>query len=370
MKDLTETRLVSLDAFRGATIAAMILVNNPGSWKFVYPPLRHAVWHGWTPTDLIFPFFLFIVGVSLSFSLTRRRESASSEGPLLVKILIRSLILFVLGLLLTLFPRFDFGTLRIPGVLQRIALCYLVGSLIFLKTGSRARVFIASGLLAAYGAALQWIPVPGHGAGALSPDGNLCGWIDVQLLGGHLYTPNFDPEGILSTIPAIATVLFGTLAGDWLRTAAGARMRFWGLMAGGALLTVSGLWLHTLIPINKQLWTSSFVLFTGGAACLALGICYGVMDVLRWRKAALPFLVFGTNAILVYVGSGFLARVLQLVRVPLEGGTVSAKAYVFQSWLVPWAGPQLGSLLFPLLLLVLWFCLTYPLYRKRIFLKV
>jgi len=370
MPGLTKPRLGSLDAFRGATIAAMILVNNPGSWDHVYPPLRHALWHGWTPTDLIFPFFLFIVGISISFSLTRRREHASGLGPVVAKILSRSLILFVLGLFLALFPHFDFSTLRVPGVLQRIALCYLAGSLIFLKTGIRGRMILSAGLLAAYGAALKWIPVPGYGPGVLSPEGNLCGWIDVKLLGGHLYTPTFDPEGILSTVPAIATVLLGTLAGDWLRTEGKPKLRFWGLFAGGAALTASGLLLHGLIPINKQLWTSSFVLFTGGAACLILGIFYGVMDVLKWRRGALPFLVFGANAILVYVGSGLLVRTLQLIRVPLGGEAVPVQAYVFHKWLAPWAGFRPGSLLFPILLLFLWFWLLYSLYRRRIFLRV
>jgi predicted acyltransferase len=370
MLGLAEPRLASLDAFRGATIAAMILVNNPGSWEQVYPPLRHAPWHGWTPTDLIFPFFLFIVGVSISFSLTRRRDQASGLGRVMTKILSRSLILFVLGLFLALFPRFDFSTLRIPGVLQRIALCYLAGSLIFLKTGVRGRIILSAALLAAYGAALKWIPVPGNGPGVLSPEGNLCGWIDVKFLGGHLYTPTFDPEGILSTVPAIATVLLGTLAGDWLRTAGKPKLRFWGLFAGGAALTASGLWLHGLIPINKQLWTSSFVLFTGGAACLILGLFHGAMDVLQWRRGALPFRVFGTNAILVFVGSGLLARVLQLIRIPLGGEAVPFQAYVFQQWLAPWAGPLAGSLLFPIILLILWFLLLYQLYRRRIFLKI
>ena len=370
MPDTGEKRLASLDVFRGATIAAMILVNNPGSWEFVYPPLRHASWHGWTPTDLIFPFFLFIVGIALSLSLSRRRERESGEGSVLSKVLRRSMILFALGLLLALFPRFDFAGLRIPGVLQRIAVCYLIGSLVFLKTRTRGRIVTTVGLLAAYWAVLRWVPVPGYGAGVLTLEGNLCGWLDAKLLGGHLYTPHFDPEGILSTFPAVATVLLGTLAGDGLRAAVRPWIRLWGLIAGGAALAAAGLWLHGFFPINKQLWTSSFVLFTAGAACLALGIFYGLVDVLRWRRWALPFLVFGSNAILVFVGSGFLARVLQLIRVQSAGESIPLKAYLYSRWLAPWAGPMLGSLLFPLALLLFWFWLLYPLFRKRIYLRI
>jgi predicted acyltransferase len=371
MPDTGATRLASLDVFRGATIAAMILVNNPGSWEFVYPPLRHAPWHGWTPTDLIFPFFLFIVGISLSLSLSRRREREPGRAPVLSKIFRRSLILFALGIFLALFPRFDFATVRIPGVLQRIAVCYMIGALIFLKTGARARILVTAGVLAAYWAVLRWIPVPELGeAWVLSPEGNLCGWLDARLLGSHLYTPHFDPEGILSTLPAVATVLLGTLVGDGLRASAGTWIRLWGLLGSGAVLAAAGLWMHGFFPINKQLWTSSFVLFTAGAACLVLGAIYWVVDVKRWRRLTLPFLVFGTNPLLVFVGSGLLARVLLLIRVPAAGESVPLSAYLYSRWLAPWAGPTLGSLLFPVLLLLFWLCLLYPLFRRRIYLRV
>ena len=367
---LPHQRLASLDVFRGVTIGAMILVNNPGSWSYVLPPLKHAPWHGWTPTDLIFPFFLFIVGISISLALTRRRSEARGWAPVLVKIFRRSLILFALGLLLSLFPRFDFAAVRIPGVLQRIAVCYFLGSLIFLKTGIRARLIWIAVLLGGYWAVLEWVPVPGFGPGALTPEGNLCGYLDALLLPGHLHTPGFDPEGVLSTIPAIATVLGGTLAGDWLRAGTSVRARLAGLFAAGSALTAGGLVWHVFFPINKQLWTSSFAVFTAGAALLALGLCYLWLEVLRWRRGALPFLVYGTNAILVFFGSGLMARLLVTIQVSPGGEEVSLYAFLYQRGLASWAGPMLGSLLFPLALLLLWFGILYPLYRRRIFFKI
>jgi predicted acyltransferase len=367
---LPNQRLASLDVFRGATIAAMILVNNPGSWSFVLPPLRHAPWHGWTPTDLIFPFFLFIVGVSISLALTRRRSETEGWSLLLVKIFRRSLILFALGLLLALFPRFDFAGVRIPGVLQRIAVCYLVVSLIYLKTGFRARLIWLAVLLGGYWAVLKWVPVPGFGPGALTPEGNLCGYLDALLLPGHLYTPNFDPEGILSTIPAMATVLGGTLAGDWLRAGVSARVRLGGMCAAGLILTAGGIWWHAFFPINKQLWTSSFVVFTAGAALLGLSLCYLWLEVLGWRRGTLPFLVYGGNALLVFVGSGLMARLLSVIKVPLGGEHVSLHTFIYQRGLASWAGPMVGSLLFPLALLLFWFGVLYLLYRRRIYVKI
>lgn len=367
---MTSERLASLDVFRGMTIALMILVNNPGSWKYVYPPLRHAKWHGWTPTDLVFPFFLFIVGVSLSFSLSKRKTQGAQSYQLYVKIFQRSVILFALGLLLRLIPNFDFSTLRIPGVLQRIAICYLLSALIFLKTGTKARILISTGCLVAYWLILKFISVPGFGGGVLELEGNLCGYIDTQLLSGHLYTPNFDPEGILSTLAALVTTLLGTLAGDWLQIFRSKRLNTFGLFSAGIVLTALGLWLHRFFPINKQLWTSTYVLFTAGAALLVLGLCYGLVDGLGIKKWAFPFLVFGTNAITVYVGSSFVAKILGIVKVSSGGKAIPLKAYIYEMFLRPVAGDFIGSLFFPLLLLTIWFFILWPLYKKRIFIKI
>lgn len=363
-------RLTSLDIFRGMTIALMIVVNNPGSWKYVFASLRHAEWHGWTPTDLVFPFFLFIVGVSLSFSLTKRKSQGAGRFQLYFKIFRRSVILFGLGLLLRLIPHFDFSTLRIPGVLQRIAICYLLASLIFLKTGTKARIFISAGGLIAYWLILKLIPVPGYGAGVLDLEGNLCGYIDTQLLSGHLYTPNFDPEGILSTIPALVTTLLGTVTGDWLRLSRSKWLKTFGLVSAGAVLIVLGLWLHRFFPINKQLWTSTFVIFTAGAAIFVLGLCYALADGLGIKKWAYPFLVFGVNAITVYVGSALVARMLGIVKVSPGDKAIPINAFIYQTFLQPLAGDYIGSLLFPLLLLCLWFLILWPLYRKRIYIRI
>ena len=367
---MTSERLASLDVFRGLTIALMILVNNPGSWKHVYAPLRHAEWHGWTPTDLVFPFFLFIVGVSLSFSLTKRKAQNSGGPQLYFKIFRRATILFALGLLLRVIPSFDFSTVRIPGVLQRIAICYLFASLIYLRTGTKARILISTGCLVAYWLILKLVPVPGFGAGVLELEGNLCAYIDTRLLSGHLYTPNFDPEGILSTLPALVTTLLGSLAGDWLRPSRARRLKAFGLFSAGITLTILGLWLHRFFPINKQLWTSTFVLFTAGAALLVLGLCFVLVDGLRIKKWAYPFLVYGTNAITVYVGSAFMAKMMVIAEVSSGGKAIPLKEYIYETLLRPFAGAYISSLIFPLILLAIWFLLLWPLYKKRIFIKI
>ncbi len=365
-----KSRLLSLDAFRGITIAGMILVNNPGSWEYVYSPLRHAEWHGWTPTDLIFPFFLFIVGVSISLALSKRIVRGDALFSLYIKIFKRSLILFALGILLRLLFRFNFDHLRIPGVLQRIAVCYLVSALIFSKAGTKGRAAVAISLLVAYYLVLKFIPVPGYGLGVLDYEGNLCGYIDTKLLAGHLYRPYFDPEGILSTFPAIATTLLGTLAGDWLRSSRNALQKAGGLLLSGIAFTASGLLLHPIFPINKQLWTSTFVLFTAGAALLLLGICFILMDGFGWKKWAYPFLVLGSNAIFAYVGSTVMVKLLVSIKWATEQGKASLYSFIYTKLLVPVAGNLNGSLLFPLLLILIWVLIMIPLYRKHIYIKI
>lgn len=366
----TSARLSSLDAVRGITIAGMILVNNPGSWKYVYSPLRHAEWHGWTPTDLIFPFFLFIVGVAVSLALSKRKGRGDSPFSLYTKIFRRSLILFALGIALRLLFRFDFAHLRIPGVLQRIAVCYLVSALIFSKVGLKGRVVIVFVLLVGYYLVMRFVPVPGYGAGVWDYQGNLCGYLDTKLLGGHLYKPGFDPEGILSTFPAIATVLIGTIAGDWLRTSRRLFQKAVGLFAGGIVLAASGLLLHPVFPINKQLWTSTYVLFTAGAALILFGPCLLLIDGWKLKKWAYPFLVLGTNAIFAYVASTVMVKALIEINVLTNQGAVSLYSYIYEHFMVPLAGHLNGSLLFPVLLLVFWVLVLIPLYRKKIYIRV
>jgi predicted acyltransferase len=348
----------------------MILVNNPGSWSFVYPPLRHAEWHGWTPTDLIFPFFLFIVGISIALSFSKRIEKGRPPGSLYAKIFQRSTAIFALGLFLHLFPRFRFATMRIPGVLQRIAVCFLIGALIYLNTRVKSRAALSLVILVGFWAIMTFVPVPGIGAGGLDPKGNLCGFLDVKLLAGHLYKPDFDPEGILSTLPAVATVLLGTLAGDWLRGAQTNVSKLQGMLVAGAALTAAGLALHPFFPINKQLWTSTFVIFTAGMALLVFGACYYLIEILGARKWATPFLVFGTNAIAVFAGSTLMVKILMMITIPDGGQAVTPMGYLYRHVLSPLAGPTLGSLLYPLALILLWLLIILPLYKRKIFIRL
>jgi len=363
-------RVASLDAFRGLTIAGMILVNDPGSWQYVYAPLRHAEWHGWTPTDLVFPFFVFIVGVAISLAFSRKKEEGAGKGELYLKIFRRSVLIFVLGMILRLIPDFDFASVRIPGVLQRIALCYLLAAVLFLHSGSRARLGVVVVLLTGYWAVMKLAPVPGHGAGVLDYSGNLAGYIDQKLLAGHLYEPTFDPEGILSTFPAVATTILGTLTGDWLRTKKRWGTRTIGLVIAGAALTVLGLILHPYFPINKKLWTSTFVIFTAGAALLLLAGLYFLIDGLGWKKWATPFFIFGTNAITAYAGSILMVKSLTLVKVSSEGQTFTLPAWVYEHLFVPWAGNLNGSLAYAVCYVLLWLGLMTPLYRKKVFIKI
>lgn len=318
-------RLVSLDALRGLTIAAMILVNNPGSWSAIYAPLQHAPWHGWTPTDLIFPFFLFMVGVSTAFSARTRLAEA----------LRRAALLFGLGLLMAAYPSFQLGSLRIPGVLQRIALCYLAVWLLRRRLGVRGQAGAAAALLAGYWALLTLVPVPGGGPPNLEPGQNLAAWLDRALLDGHLWrqTRSWDPEGPLSTLPAVATTILGSLAGELLRGPLSPPRKAQRLAAGGALLAALGLAWGELLPINKNLWTSSYAVFTGGLAALALASAYHVADVRGARAWTRPFVVYGTNAIAVFVASGLLAKTL--ARVSWAGAPLQEQLHrtLFASWL-------------------------------------
>ncbi len=366
-----KNRLSSLDVFRGLTIAGMILVNNPGSWSHVYAPLRHAEWHGWTPTDLIFPFFLFIVGVAMTFSLSGFSQPGVSRGPVYRKILRRTLIVFGLGLFLSGFPFYDLSTIRIPGVLQRIAICYLVASLITINTSARGQALWMVALLLAYWAAMALIPVPGYGAGNYAVDGNLAAFIDSQILHGHMWKATWDPEGLLSTIPAIATTLSGVLVGHLLHQKVDR-----GEIAGqlfvfgwGAILT--GVIWAAVFPINKSLWTSSYVVFSTGAAMQFLGVCYWLIDVKGYRKWVYPGSVFGMNAIAVFVLSGIVGRLLVMIKVPGQMGTETAvKTWLYQNTFVPLAGPLNGSFLFALTNLSVWFGLMAILYRKKVFIKI
>ncbi|MGE3818987.1 MAG: acyltransferase family protein [Isosphaeraceae bacterium] len=366
-------RLVSLDAFRGMTIAGMILVNNPGSWEHVYGPLRHAEWHGFTPTDLVFPSFLFIAGVAIPLALGKRLERGDSTSAIVGKVVRRAVIIFALGLLLHAFP-FDkpLATLRIPGVLQRIALCYLVAGLLAIKTSTRGLALTTLALLVGYWGLLTTVPVPGIGAGDLSRPNNLAAWIDRALLPGHLYKPDYDPEGVLSTLPAIATTLIGVLAGRWLSSPARSRAeRVSGLFAAGVVLTGIGTVWDGVFPINKALWTSSFAVYTAGLSLLSLGLCAWLIEIEGWKRWAWPFLVLGSNAIAAYVLSGLLARVLGMVQVAeTSGGTISLNSAILDRGFA-WCGdPTLASFLYALSYVLVWVALMAVLHRAKIFIRI
>ena len=364
-------RLTSLDAFRGLTIAGMILVNNPGSWENAYRPLGHADWHGWTPTDLVFPSFLFIVGVAIPLALGKRIARGDSAGALIGKIVIRSVLIFAIGLFMNGYPLFKgLAELRIPGVLQRIALCYLAASLLFITTRVRTQVFITFALLLGYWAAMTLIPVPGVGAGDLTRPNNLAAWVDRALFPGHTYKPDYDPEGLLSTLPAIATTLIGVFAGCWLQTARPISERTCGIFAAGTMLFSLGSAWAAWFPINKALWTSSFTLFCAGLSLQILGICIWLIEVEGVKRWAWPFLVFGTNALAAYILSGLGARFLPLWKVAATDGTPMPIKTFYMERLLGWADPAFASLLFALTYVGFWFLIMAILYRLKIFIRV
>jgi predicted acyltransferase len=364
-------RMISLDVFRGITIAGMILVNNPGTWSAIHSPLAHAEWHGLTPTDLVFPFFLFIVGVSITLALGRRAESGGSKRDLYLKIVRRTLIIFALGLVLTGFPRYELSTIRIPGVLQRIAVCYFIASIIFLNSKWRTQAVIGATLLLVYWALMTLIPAPGFGAGDLSMEGNLAAYVDRTLLGRHTWKPLYDPEGILSTIPAIVTTLCGVLAGHWLRSRRSEMERVAGMfVAGAACMVVAWAW-GFWFPINKALWTSSYVLLTAGLALQFLAVCFWLIDIRGIRRWATPFLVFGSNALIIYFLAELFSHVISLISFrSSEGGAVDLKTVIYEKVFASWASPINASVLFAICIVLLWLGVAALLYRKRIFIKV
>jgi predicted acyltransferase len=355
-------RLLSLDVFRGATIASMILVNNPGSWNDVFPPLEHAGWNGWTFTDLVFPFFLWIVGVSTTLSFAGRTERGENRRALLVHAARRAAIIFAIGLFLNGFPYFRLSTIRIPGVLQRIAVCYLVAAAIFLYTGLRGQLVAIAALLAVYWMTMTLVPVPGYGPGVLQPVGNFAQWVDSHLLVGHMWktTRVWDPEGLFSTLPAVATALFGIQAGRLLRSRLEPAAKTAWMLAWGNAMILAGLLIDPFLPINKSLWTSSFAVFMAGMALVVFGICYWLVDVHGWRRGTLPLVVFGMNSIAMFVFSGLLARIL---------GLWHWQQPVFTTCFAPLAPPRVASLLYAVCFVLVSYGVAYGLYRKQWFLK-
>ena len=438
-------RLISLDVFRGMTIAGMVLVNNPGTWSAIYGPLEHAPWNGITPTDYIFPFFLFIVGIAIPIALKKRMQNGVTKDVYL-KIIQRAVTIFALGLLISMIPFFqfndstgipyalkillvlsfstalflyllekktaagitaaasaivvlgfyfagaeilwyNFATMRIPGVLQRIAVCYLIVSLIFLHTNWKQQVAISVGLLLAYWLLMTLVPVPGCEITTIDDKAcNLAAWIDRMILTeSHMWRSAkvYDPEGILSTIPAIVTTLSGVLTGTWLtrssrddeseipnpnsqiETVAGI------FFAGTVLLAIGWSW-SLVFPLNKSLWTSSYVLYTSGLALLTLGFCYWLIDIKGYKRWAWPFVVFGANALALFVFSGLMARLLGMIRLagPEEGKDITLQQFIFNNLFLSWLAPINASLAFAICFILVWLFLMWLLYRRKIYIKV
>ncbi|MEO1514065.1 MAG: heparan-alpha-glucosaminide N-acetyltransferase domain-containing protein [Bacteroidota bacterium] len=399
---IAKGRLISLDVLRGLTIAGMIIVNDPGSWGHVYGPLLHADWHGITPTDMVFPFFLYIVGVSIALAYSRRMQSQTPRPMMIRKIFRRSLTIFALGLFLWLFPQFDFGGIRFPGVLQRIALVFLACALLFLYTDWKMQLRIGIGLLLTYWLLLCAVPVPvdevirqalasgqvkaqaglldigelqslsdGWIAANLEPGTNLEAWLDRKLIPGRLWQYTWDPEGLLSTLPSIATGISGMLVGHLIRSKklSQNQMLIWLFVAGFASYVLGCIW-DWVFPINKNLWTSSYVLYTSGLATLSLAASIWFVDVLGKRNV-LTWLgvVFGANAIVAYVLHGTLGN-LFLINFGSEAQPLMIKSWFFEGLVGLGMAPKMSSLLWALTYTGICFLPVWWMYKKRVFVKI
>jgi predicted acyltransferase len=363
-------RLTSLDVFRGITIALMILVNNPGGASY-YSFLQHANWNGWTLADLVFPFFIFIVGAAVPFAFADKLDQGTSKKRLLARVARRTIILFALGLLINGFPTFNLATFRVMGVLQRIALCYLFASLVFLFLKPKWRIVLTIAIPLAYWMLMTFVPVPGYGPGVLTENGSLAGYVDRLLLNGHLYTSTWDPEGLLSTLPAVATALIGVLAGQHLMSNRKPKTKTADLLFFGSVsLTIGSLWDFSF-PINKNLWTSSYVAFTGGIALILLATCFFIINAKGYTAWTKPFTILGLNAIFIYVLSEIGNLTLTYATIPLtENTSASLKSLVYDRLFASWAGPSQGSIIYALTYLGFCWTIAAILYRKKIFLKV
>ncbi len=390
-------RLPSLDVFRGMTVAGMLLVNNPGTWSAIYPPLQHAPWHGWTPTDLIFPFFLFIVGITTELSLRARRARGDDERAILRQLFRRGALIFLFGFLLSGFPFFTWPPAlegatflervghrvehwRVMGVLQRIGIAYLLGGLLTWRTTIRQQVVLLAAILLGYWALMTLVPVPDTGVAGRhvldQPDQLLSAWLDRQLLGtAHLWSggKTWDPEGILSTLPAVGTVICGTFAGTWIgMTARSLTERLAGLFAVGALAMMIGAMWHWVFPINKNIWSSSYVVFTAGMASVTLATCIWLIEVRQWRHWTSPFLVYGINPMLAFLGSGLMARGLASIWTwdTGDGTRMSAQGFVFHTAFASWLPPREASFAYAVAFVAFWYLVLRGAATRGFVLKV
>lgn len=386
------------------TVAGMLLVNNPGTWSAIYPPLAHAAWHGWTPTDVIFPFFLFIVGITTQLSLGARRARGDDDRAIRRQILKRGALIFLFGFLINGFPFFTWGAVpgdpdpsfldrvldrlehwRIMGVLQRIGLAYIVSALIATRATVRTQVIVTAVLLLGYWFAMTVVPVPGSNGtpGALllgRGETTLAGYLDRVLLdwsrfglGNHLWVGSvtWDPEGILSTTGAICTALLGNLAGRWIGQPRPLVERVAGLFAAGAIAMMVGLMWHWSFPINKSIWTGSYVVFTAGMASVVLATIIWLIEMQNQRWWVKPFEIYGLNPMVAFVGSAVMARLIySIIKVDLNGQQVSLQAAFYRTAFASWLSPLNASLAFALAFVAFWFGVLLLLYRRRIVFKV
>ena len=361
----TTNRLLSLDVFRGLTIGFMILVNCPGDWGHVYGPLLHADWHGCTPTDLVFPFFLFIVGIAITFSLTRRKAAGENVYK---KILTRTLWIVGIGVLLNGAFKFDLATWRIPGVLTRIGIVYGVCALLFMKFNARQLLWIAVGCLLGYWALMTLVPVPGQGHASLEMGKDLGAWLDRQIFGDHLwrYAKTWDPEGLLSTLPALATCIAGILTGNWLRRNMEENAKWVALFAVGVLLVAGGLLWGEVFPINKKIWTSSYVLYHSGWALLTLGTIWWLVDVKGYKSWTPPLIWFGMNPLFIYILHSVIVKIMFAIKI---GGDASY-TWIYDNVFASWLSPVNASLAFALMHVGINLLVAWILFKKRIFIKV
>ncbi len=396
-KDISQKRLLSLDALRGFTIAGMVIVNDPGSWSHVYAPLLHARWHGFTLTDLVFPFFLFLVGVSIALAYTKRLKAGVPRKDIYKKIISRSVKIFLLGLFLWLWPEFSFSTLRWAGVLQRIAIVFLVCAVLFLNTSWRRQIWIGAIILLAYWAVMGLIPVPiddvirqaletgtvmsAHGPITVSgihqiaesyinanfqPGVNMAAYLDRLLLPGRFWEVTWDPEGLFSTFPAIVTGIIGMLIGTLIVTFNDMGRKLYLLFFTGFMMFLTGEVWQWFFPLNKNLWSSSFVIYTGGLATMGLAACMLIVDVWGYKSWTRLGRVYGANAITSYVLAGMLTLVFYS---DIWWGVSLSQSFMKGMTNIGFA-PKFASFLYALIYMLIIYIPAYILYRKKIFIKV
>ncbi|MBU3145493.1 acyltransferase family protein [Clostridium sp. CF012] len=381
-KNIETGRLKCIDAFRGMAVALMLIGDNQGNTARLYPPLRHATWNGWTVADLGFPFFIIIMGMVIPYALNRRIAKGVSPLNIFAHILVRSIGIFLLGLFLNGFPLYNFSSIRIPGVLQRIAITYLIvsGVTLLILYAVKNKVIQASiqlglafTIVIVYYLLMKYVNVPGFGSGILEPDGNLVQYIDLQWLKGHLYKKSWDPEGILSTLPAMASALLGAVTGQILTYPTNKKIyKFLSVFTFGIITLALAYLANNWFPFNKNLWSSSFVLLTAGICFLSVSLLYFIMDIIKYDSLFKPFVALGSSAIFVYLVSEVIRKTLWVIPIV---DSITKKPLTLNVWLTthyitPWAGSTLDSVYFSIVYTILWTFIMSSFYNKRSFMRL